>query len=943
MKFTALKIILIIIALLLVANCGVDKDKDIVEDSSYKINVEGKPSLYRAGNRFGWGGEDKFVDDILPVFAKRCASCHGCIDSPCQLKLTSYEGVSRGSNNHNVFGSRIMSTYQTRMQDGRVSNDNGTVDYNATVKEWREREFYSVTNYGENSIMNKLLDDAHKLTPEDSLSKSFQLYENGLKNRTFECLGPEAAGPKGPEKEKMAARAMPFGCPKLEDEHYEVLSDWLKQGAYGPTEEAQNILAKPLNENVIYRWESFLNQDGNKTKLVSRFLYEHMFFARIHFPESPGDYYELVRSWTPPGQPIDEIITKLPNDDPDAAQGLFTVSGKGNNHSTVYYRLRKYTAIVVQKNHITWALNDETMDRVEEIFYSSDWGTEPISEPWYGSYNPFEYFDEIPAKLRYTFLLESSYNIIDSLVRGDVCTGSTATYAIRDHFWVWFLDPDADPSAHDPMLGRDTWWHLNPSKVGTFRERAYLEAYENSLRQLKPKGLAVEDIWDGNGDNKNAMVTVLRHGKSASVHKGAYNGMPKTFWVLNFSNLERLYYSLVVNFNPWGTLNHRMSTWEYMSFIRSEGEEMFISFLPDEYRYDVRGRWTRGFGKVYQDIFFNMESEGRPSQVVVGSNDPVGDFVDQIVDRMSSKILGPVDYINTQSSRLQPLPSSINTIEDFEQGLSTLTGFEASFARYFPNLTVLRVGGETGQVYTVVANRGYRFHNQILMESLSRKPEKDYLSINKGIVGTYPELFIDIPSDRMEDFFWHIRTIKSEEDWLMLMDVYGQNSFGQEVQYIPREDQNFWKFLDWLHSWNIVNNPEEAGILDISEYIWPALHDHTIPTTDDAYEPNNKSKKAASLELGSHKLVLCGDEDWFAINVPVSGRLSVEVAFDVEEGDIDAMLMGNHIYEKSKSWYNSYEGFTEEVNPGTYKLGVWRYFSDGGCQNYVVYATLYEN
>jgi len=36
--------------------------------------------------------------DIKPLLEKRCVVCHSCYDAPCQLKLSSGEGITRGAN-----------------------------------------------------------------------------------------------------------------------------------------------------------------------------------------------------------------------------------------------------------------------------------------------------------------------------------------------------------------------------------------------------------------------------------------------------------------------------------------------------------------------------------------------------------------------------------------------------------------------------------------------------------------------------------------------------------------------------------------------------------------------------------------------------------------------------------------------------------------------------
>lgn len=904
------------------------------------IGEESTASLYRAGNRYGWGGDDPFVDDVLPVFAKRCAPCHGCVDSPCQLKLTSYEGIARGANVQNIFQTRVFATAQTRLQDGRVTDDQGLVDYAASKAEFRELGFYSVVDHGARSPMYALLDDAHALTPPGALGAASELFDEGMRDRKFVCLGPDAAGPSGPDPEALVGRAMPLGCPRLSDRDFEVLAAWLEDGAYGPSRAADALLATPMHADVVARWEQFLNGDGDQQRLAARYLYEHLFSARLHFPESPGEFYELVRSWTAPGRPIVEVVTELVNDDPTLAQRPAPAGADGDR---IYYRLRKYTALIVEKNHITWQLDDASMARWRELLFDSDWGPVAIEPARYDSYNPFEYFAAIPSQARARFMIESSLHIIDTMVRGDVCTGSTATWAIRDHFWVWFLDPAADPSAHDPRLGMPDYDHLVPGAAGgsARRERDYLEAFERQLRALRPNGLSLDDLWDGDGVDANAMVTVLRHGKSATTEPRGFGGRPETYWIVSYANFERLYYTLVVSFDPWGSLLHRMNTWEHMSLIRADGEDLFLSLLPEAHRQTVRDEWTAGFGRLYDELFFDAVSEGRPSRVQVNDARPVQDLVDQIVEHLAPAVTGPPDPLNRASAPFEPLPSSIVTQAGFEEGLATLTGWRAPFAPYLPNVTVIRFGGQGGSVYTLLANRGYQYHNVVLFEEPARNPDKDTLSVARGLVGSYPELFIDVPVAGALDFLRDLRAVDSQRAWEALAFERGAEPAPGRAHFIRRDSPELWQMLDWLHDWHVRREPVEAGLLDISEYIWPETVYGGTPQSDDGYEPNDYDDQATPLSFGVHRMVLCADDDWLAFDVPGEGTLAIEVAFDRDRADIDARLYGPDVSETSATWLRSYEAFAVPVAPGRYQLRVNHPFSST-CQHYTVAAAFSE-
>ena len=51
--------------------------------------------------------------------------------------------------------------------------------------------------------------------------------------------------------------------------------------------------------------------DSLREQLASRYLYEHLYLAHLVFDAWPeGPFFRLVRSRTPPGQPVDEIASR---------------------------------------------------------------------------------------------------------------------------------------------------------------------------------------------------------------------------------------------------------------------------------------------------------------------------------------------------------------------------------------------------------------------------------------------------------------------------------------------------------------------------------------------------------------------------------------------------------------------------------------------------------
>lgn len=146
------------------------------------------------------------------------------------------------------------------------------------------------------------------------------------------------------------------------------------------------------------------------------------------------------------------------------------------------------------------------LKRLDELFIQPEWHKDAPLDPGYVSHNPFEVFRAIPAKQRATFLYENSKMIVSGMIRGPVCVGNLATYAIKDYFWAFLVKPESDPSVLDPELGMKSWDDF--MSYTTSGNAAYSQAFESTLYTYKPDGYEVSDIWDGNRENPNAWLTI---------------------------------------------------------------------------------------------------------------------------------------------------------------------------------------------------------------------------------------------------------------------------------------------------------------------------------------------------------------------------------------------------------------------------------------------------
>ena len=99
------------------------------------------------------------------------------------------------------------------------------------------------------------------------------------------------------------------------------------------------------------------------------------------------------------------------------------------------------------------------------------------------------------------------------------------------------------------------------------QECRFLQSKSQALQQIFSSGKAKLDlslIWDGEGRNPNAALTIFRHFDSASVVQGFVGAPPKTAWVIDYPLFERIFYLLVAGYDVYGNVGHQLNSRLYM-------------------------------------------------------------------------------------------------------------------------------------------------------------------------------------------------------------------------------------------------------------------------------------------------------------------------------------------------------------------------------------------
>lgn len=706
--------------------------------------------------------------------------CHGCYDAPCQLKLDAWMGLERGASKEKVYdGTRLRTAKLTRLFEDAQ-----------TTEQWRAKGFYPVLaeESDSQSVIVELLKlkERHPLPAEHPLPDSFDL---GL-DRDQQC-------PKAEEFDQYARDyplwGMPYALPGLDERRQDALLNWLEQGAAGVPYPALSA----AEQQQIDQWEAFFNGETLKQQLMSRYIFEHLFIGDLYFSELPGydSYFQMVRSRTPPGQPIDIISTRRPYGDPDAER--------------FYYRLIPKRTAVLAKRHMPYALNTARLQRWHELFLEPEYEVKALPSYELGiASNPFIAFESLPLVSRYKFMLDEAQFTIMAYIKGPVCRGQVALNVIDDHFWVVFVDPDVTASEHTAAFLAEEAKNLRlpESNSGLLLSLLDWRKYsKEQLKYLKAKTYFLEArtgkhgnpvnldlLWDGNGVNDNASLTVFRHFDSASVVKGLVGQQPKTAWVIDYSLLERIHYLLVAGFDVYGNVSHQLETRLYMDFLRMEGEQNFLIFLPKEDRIALRNYWYRGASEhVKQFVMSDTVPFDRDTDIEYSPKRPAKE---QLLDMLRAHEYG----------------ARAEAYHTDDPSFTKLQSLQQASLQFMPQVAFVNVFDKQGQdrFYSIIHNNGLLNNAQLFKEAERRVPEEDYLTVVKGFIGTYPNVFFHLREQDLPDFVDAIAALKNEQDYSDLVTRYG----------VRRNAPWFWHLSDQFHAHYVDYNPREAGLFDLNRY-----------------------------------------------------------------------------------------------------------------------------
>jgi hypothetical protein len=729
-----------------------------------------------------------FEHSAQPIFNRRCVVCHACYDAPCQLKMENFSGFDRGASTAQVYNAaRLVEAPPTRLG----------IDAQ-TTQQWREQGFFPVLNERDQTPQANL--DASVLYNMLSLKARNPLPSGVLPAGLFDFSVGRAQSCSTLEEMPKYQRdhpqwGMPFGLPAISRSEMDTITQWLAAGAQsrGPAPLA------PAYQRNVDAWEAFFNGPSLQAQLMSRYLFEHLFLADLYFDEvGTAEHFKLVRSSTPPGEPIAMIASRRPYDDPGVARP--------------YYRLERSSQTLVSKTHMAYALDNKRLQRWTTLFLGPDYTVEALPDYRLSdASNPFVTFRAIPVKSRYQFMIDEAQYTIMGFIKGPVCRGQIALDVIEDNFWVWFIDPDVEaatndgdflatqlqelqlPASEGSTILRPTQW-LHFAKM----EKQYLAAKAAHQLATYPNGraLTLDMIWDGDGVNSNAALTIFRHFDSATVVKGLVGPDPKTAWVIDYPLLERIHYLLVAGYDVYGNAGLQLFSRLYMDFLRIGGEFNFIYFLPPEARTAAIDNWYRGaegsiagFLQEYQQLF------DQASGIAYSGGDPKTQLYLHLKRRVGAVLSHEYD-LNAAG-----YPAALR------DPLTRLAATKGTPVSLLPELSVLTIESASGpRTVTLVHNDGHTNVATMFHEDKRRVPEEDTLTVVPGFLGAYPNAFFKVRDNDLPEFADAVAKLGSESDYTALMDRYG----------VRRSDPGFWTHSDLLFDQVEALSYPDKGILDYS-------------------------------------------------------------------------------------------------------------------------------
>jgi len=508
-------------------------------------------------------------------------------------------------------------------------------------------------------------------------------------------------------------------------------------------------------------------------------------------------FFKLVRSKTPPGERVEVIATRRPFDDPKVAR--------------VYYRLIPLGETLVLKTHMPYQLNEARLKRWQQLFLEPDYTVTKLpSFDQDTAPNPFINFAVIPVESRYRFLLDEARFTIMNFIKGPVCRGSVSLNVIRDQFFTVFIDPESSlhRQVSEPLTTHPPLLELANTESSLFNipyyqlryahnERSLNNFRDQSLVQFKQNGGEIDPhlLWDGDGNNPNAALTIFRHHDSASVEYGLVGDESETIWVLDYPLLERIHYLLAAGYDVYGNIGHHLLSRLHMDFLRMDGERNFLLFMPKPERQRLRKRWYRATDSDVLDyLHYPKFEQVFDADMVYKSADPKAEFVQMLKRKYQGSLATDKATLRDPSQLPEPLYKVSRTMAE-------LAGEPVGL---IPDISLVLFEGKQPELVTIIRNNAHLNLDELFDEHERLVPAEFSVTVTRGTPSAHPNALFIVPIEQAQQFANQFKALRKPVDYQRLKDQFG----------IRRTDPRFWQLSDRIHQVKYPSGIDDYGVLD---------------------------------------------------------------------------------------------------------------------------------
>jgi hypothetical protein len=263
----------------------------------------------------------------------------------------------------------------------------------------------------------------------------------------------------------------------------------------------------------------------------------------------------------------------------------------------------------------------------------------------------------------------------------------------------------------------------------------------------------------------------------------------------------------------FGNVGHQLNSRVFMDFLRMEGENHFLAFLPTSHRKAIRDSWYDG---IRSDMlyFFQQPSAWLEVESVQGytGDDPQHELYQRLRQR-----LGPALRIAGERNRCGSgpcggeRPASAMRADAAMRRIARSGGEQL---RVLPDLAFVRVRGGQGEsdlAYSLIRNKDYKNVTSFLADASERDAEDiagDTLTVLDWLEGAYPNFFFSVDLADVDRFADQYAAIRGEEEYERFVERYG----------VRRTHPRFWETADWFHRQYGREKPRLSGLFDLNRY-----------------------------------------------------------------------------------------------------------------------------